>query len=76
MSKLSQAKAMFGFIRLPRGWKGLFSKVVSSIIEPWTPTQDLTWIFQHVHTQQKESSPSLLYNPLGHAFPSSAIQDV
>ena len=76
MSKLSQAKAMFGFIRLPRGWKGLFAKLVRSTIKPWTPTRDLTWLFQHVHTQHKESSPSLLYSPLGYAFPYSAIQDV
>ena len=32
MSKISQAKAMFGFIKLPRGWKDLFSKLVSSTI--------------------------------------------
>ena len=71
ISKLSQAKAMFGFIRLPRKWKGLFAKLVSSTIELWTPTQDITWISQH-----KESSHSLLYSPLGYTFPSSAIQDV
>ena len=76
MSKLIQTKVMFGFIGLPRGWKGLFAKLVSSTIEPWTPTQDLTWLSQHVHTQHKESSPSLLYSPSGYAFPSSAIQDV
>ena len=35
MSILSQAKAMFGFIRLLKGWKDLFAKLVSSTIEPW-----------------------------------------
>ena len=73
MSKHSQAKAMLGFIRLLRGWKGLFAKIVSSTIEPWTPTQDLTGLFQHVHTQHKESSPSLVYSPSGYAFPSNGI---
>ena len=76
MSKITQVESMFGFIRLPRGWKGLFAKIASSTIEPWTPTEDLTWIFQHVHTKHKESSPSLLYTPSCYAFPSSAIQDV
>ena len=76
ISELSQAKSMFGFIRLPKGWKGLFSRLVSSTIELWTPAQDLTWLSQHIHTQQKESSPSLLYSPSGYEFPSSAIQDV
>ena len=76
MSKLSQSKAMFGFIRLARGWKGLFAKLVSSTIELWTPTQDLTRLSQHIQTQHKESSPSLLYSPSGYAFPSSAIKDV
>ena len=76
MSKLSQAKAMFGFIRLPKGWKDLFAKIVNSDIELWTPAQNLKWLPQHIHIQHKESSPSLLYSPSGYAFPSNAIQDV
>ena len=73
MSELGQAKAMFGFIRLPKGWKGLVSNLVSSTIELWTPAHDLNWLYQHIHTQQKESFLSLLHSTSGHEFPSSAI---
>ena len=31
-------------------------------------------ISKQLHTQHKEAFPSLLHNPSGHAFPSSAIQ--
>ena len=31
-------------------------------------------IYKQLHTQHKEAFPYLLHSPLGHAFPSSAIQ--
>ena len=49
---------------------------MSSTTELWTPTQDLAWISQHLHTQHKEASPSLLHSPSGYAFHSSALQGV
>ena len=59
-----------------KGMERIVAKLVSSTIELWIHAQDLNWISQHIHTQHKESSPSLLYIPSGYAFPSSSIQDV
>ena len=36
ISKFSQDKLQFGFIKLLRRWKGLIAKLVSSTIELWT----------------------------------------
>ena len=49
---------------------------MSSTTELWTPTQDLPWISQHLHTQHKEASPSLLHSPSNYTFHSSSLQGV
>ena len=59
-----------------KGMERMTAKLVSSTTELWTPTPDLSWLLKHLHTQHKESSPSLLHSPLVYAFPSNAIQGV
>ena len=54
----------------------LTPKLVRSTIELQTLALDLAWILKHLHTQHKETSPSLLHNPSGHALPFSSIQGV
>ena len=54
----------------------LTTELVNSTTELWTPTQDLSWFSQCLHTQHKEAFPSLLHSPSGYAFPSSVIQGV
>ena len=76
ITKFSQAKTKFGFIRLLRSWKGWTTKLVSSTIEILKPAPDLAWILKHLHAQHKEASPSLLRSPSGYAFPSSALRGV
>ena len=51
----------------------LTDKLVSSTTELSTPTPDLSWLLKHLHTQQKEASPSMLHGPSGYAFTSSGI---
>ena len=76
ISKFSQAKIAFGFIRLLRRRKSWTTKLVSSTTELWTPAPDIAWLLKHLHTQHKEASPSLLHSTSDNAFPSSALQGV
>jgi len=76
ISKFSQAKTSFGFIRLQRRWKAWTAKLVSLTTELWTPAPNLDWLLKHLHIQQKGASPSLQQSPLGYAFLSSVIQGV
>ena len=76
ISKFSQAKTTFGFIKLPRRWEAWTAKLVSSTTELWTPAPGQTWNLKHIHTLHKEASPSLLHSPSGYWFPSSSLQGV
>ena len=73
ISKFSQAKTTFGFIRLPMRWEAWTANLMSSTTELWTPAPDQAWLLKHLHTQHKESSPSLLHSLSGYAFNPSAI---
>ena len=74
VSEYSQEKIAFWFIKLLRRSKGWIVKLISSTIELWTPTQDLAWISQHLHTRYKEEYPSLLQCPSVYSFPSYSLQ--
>ena len=47
----------------------LTTRLVSSILELWTPSPNIAWLLKHLHNQHQESFPSLLHSPSGYAFP-------
>ena len=49
--------------------KRLISRPVNSILELWTPTQNLASILRILHNQHQESFPYLLHSPSSYAFP-------
>ena len=69
----SQAN-MVRFIKPSRSWERLNAKLVSSLQSQGHLHQSILTSKTPTHTQHKESVPSLLHNPSGPDFPSSAIQ--
>ena len=75
IAKLIQANKV-GFIRLQRSWKSWNIKLVNSNTEIWTPALDRAWLLKNLHTQHKESFPSLLHSLSDYSFHSSVVQGV
>ena len=75
ISKFTQSKQSWVY-QAAKELKRMNSKLASSSLELWTPAPDLAWLLKDIHTLHKEASSSLLHNPSGYAFPSSAIQGV
>ena len=67
-----------GFLKLLRQWKGRIVGLVSSTIELWTPTLDLSSLASHNSYTLNTRKYYLHYYTvsLGHTFPSSALQGV
>ena len=71
ISKLSQAKTTFGFIRIPRRWESWTAKLVSSTIELWHLHQ--IWLsFENIYTPNTRKHPLLCYT-VPRAMPSLPV---